>query len=80
MKDGIHPQYHPVVFKDAATGEMILTRSTMSSEKTVEWSDGNSYPVIQLEVTSFSHPFYTGTQRIVDTEGRIERFKKRYTR
>ncbi len=80
MKDGIHPQYHPVVFKDAATGEMILTRSTMSSEKTVEWTDGITYPVVQLEVTSFSHPFYTGTQRIVDTEGRIERFKKRYTR
>ncbi len=80
MKDAIHPQYHPVVFKDAATGEMILTRSTMSSEKTVEWTDGKTYPVIQLEVTSFSHPFYTGTQRIVDTEGRIERFKKRYTR
>lgn len=80
MKDAIHPQYHPVVFKDAATGEMILTRSTMSSEKTVEWTDGITYPVVQLEVTSFSHPFYTGTQRIVDTEGRIERFKKRYTR
>jgi len=78
MKDGIHPEYRPVVFKDTSTGYAFLTRSTISSDKTVEWEDGNSYPLVTLEISSSSHPFYTGQQRMVDTAGRVERFRKRY--
>ncbi|GED99594.1 50S ribosomal protein L31 type B [Gordonia spumicola] len=78
MKNGIHPDYHPVVFRDAATGTQFLTRSTATSESTVEWSDGRTYPLITVDVTSDSHPFWTGAQRVMDTEGRVERFKRRY--
>ena len=78
MKDGIHPEYRPVVFKDTSTGYAFLTRSTIQSDKTVEWEDGNSYPLVTLEISSSSHPFYTGQQRMVDTAGRVERFRKRY--
>ncbi|GAA4664604.1 type B 50S ribosomal protein L31 [Gordonia humi] len=78
MKSGIHPDYHPVVFRDAATGSQFLTRSTATSENTVEWSDGNTYPLITVDVTSDSHPFWTGAQRVMDSEGRVERFKRRY--
>ena len=78
MKDGIHPEYRPVVFKDTSTGYAFLTRSTIASDKTVEWEDGNSYPLVTLEISSSSHPFYTGQQRMVDTAGRVERFRKRY--
>ena len=78
MRDGIHPEYRPVVFKDTSTGYAFLTQSTISSDKTVEWEDGNSYPLVTLEISSSSHPFYTGQQRMVDTAGRVERFRKRY--
>ncbi|MFT4127907.1 MAG: type B 50S ribosomal protein L31 [Gordonia sp. (in: high G+C Gram-positive bacteria)] len=78
MRSGIHPDYHLVVFRDATTGKQFLTRSTATSDATVEWSDGNTYPLIVCEVTSDSHPFWTGTQRLVDTAGRVERFKRRY--
>jgi len=78
MKNGIHPAYGPVVFRDAATGKEFLTRSTATSENTVAWSDGNTYPVITVDVTSDSHPFWTGAQRVMDTEGRVERFRRRY--
>lgn len=78
MKSGIHPDYHPVVFRDAATGTQFLTRSTATSENTVDWSDGNTYPLITVDVTSDSHPFWTGAQRVMDSEGRVERFKRRY--
>ncbi|MEV5505785.1 type B 50S ribosomal protein L31 [Streptomyces orinoci] len=80
MKPGIHPAYHPVVFRDRAADFAFLTRSTATSDKTVEWEDGNTYPVIDVEISSASHPFYTGTQRIVDTAGRVERFERRYGR
>lgn len=80
MKEAIHPPYHPVVFKDASTGAIILTRSTMTSEQTIRLDDGNEYPLILLEITSDSHPFYTGTQRLIDTQGRVDKFKKRYGR
>ncbi|MCF8569979.1 type B 50S ribosomal protein L31 [Gordonia sp. HY002] len=80
MKTGIHPDYHPVVFRDAATGTEFLTRSTATSENTVDWSDGNVYPLIVVDVTSDSHPFWTGAQRVMDTEGRVERFNRRYGR
>ncbi|GGM82158.1 50S ribosomal protein L31 type B [Longimycelium tulufanense] len=78
MKPGIHPDYHPVVFKDSATGETWLTRSTATSHRTIEWSDGNTYPLIVLDVTAYSHPFWTGAQRLVDTAGRVEKFHRRY--
>ncbi|MYW22070.1 type B 50S ribosomal protein L31, partial [Streptomyces sp. SID2955] len=69
MKPGIHPEYHPVVFRDRAADYAFLTRSTATSDKTVEWEDGNTYPVIDVEISSASHPFYTGTQRVLDTAG-----------
>lgn len=78
MKSEIHPNYGPVVFHDLASNESFLTRSTVTSEKTVEWEDGNTYPVIDVEISSVSHPFYTGKQRILDSAGRVERFRNRY--
>ena len=78
MKSGIHPDYHPVVFQDASTGKTFLTRSTATSSKTIEWEDGNSYPLLIVDVTADSHPFWTGTQRLVDTAGRVEKFNRRY--
>jgi large subunit ribosomal protein L31 len=78
MKADIHPKYETVVFRDLASGVAFLTRSTASSNKTIEWEDGNSYPVFDVEISSASHPFYTGKQRIMDTAGRVERFNARY--
>ncbi|AXI76670.1 type B 50S ribosomal protein L31 [Peterkaempfera bronchialis] len=80
MKPGIHPQYRPVVFRDRAADFAFLTRSTATSERTVEWEDGKTYPVIDVEVSSASHPFYTGRTRVLDTAGRVERFERRYGR
>ncbi|MDX3230080.1 type B 50S ribosomal protein L31 [Streptomyces sp. ME19-01-6] len=80
MKPGIHPAYRPVVFRDRSADFAFLTRSAATSDKTVEWEDGNTYPVIDVEISSASHPFYTGTQRVVDTAGRVERFERRYGR
>ncbi|SHG58086.1 type B 50S ribosomal protein L31 [Streptoalloteichus hindustanus] len=78
MKAGIHPDYHPVVFQDASTGTAFLTRSTAVSNRTVEWSDGNTYPLVVVDITSESHPFWTGAKRVMDTAGRVERFHRRY--
>jgi large subunit ribosomal protein L31 len=78
MKADIHPDYHYVVFNDLASGEKFITRSTVTSEKTIEWEDGNTYPVVDVEISSASHPFYTGKQRIMDSAGRVEKFKNRY--
>lgn len=78
MKQNLHPDYRPVVFRDPSADFAILTRSTATSAKTVEWSDGNVYPVIDVDVSSASHPFYTGRSRLVDTEGRVEKFHQRY--
>ncbi|MFC9090113.1 MULTISPECIES: type B 50S ribosomal protein L31 [Nocardiopsis] len=80
MKQGIHPDYHPVVFRDRAADFSFLTRSTATSDKTIEWSDGRTYPLIDVEISSASHPFYTGNARVVDTAGRVERFQRRYQR
>ncbi|MFI8888196.1 type B 50S ribosomal protein L31 [Streptomyces sp. NPDC053813] len=80
MKSGIHPAYGPVVFRDKAAGSAFLTRSTASSGKTIEWEDGNTYPVVDVEISSASHPFHTGTARVLDTAGRVERFERRYGR
>lgn len=78
MQTALHPAYGPVVFRDRAAGHAFLTRSTMTSEKTVEWADGHTYPVIDVEISSASHPFYTGAARVLDTAGRVERFERRY--
>jgi large subunit ribosomal protein L31 len=78
MRTGIHPSSRPVVFRDRAADVAFLTRSTAASDRTVQWEDGNTYPVIDVEVSSASHPFYTGASRVVDTAGRVERFERRY--
>ena len=78
MKKDIHPGYRKVVFKDAASGTLFLTRSTVETKETVLYEDGNEYPLFQVEISSASHPFYTGKQQLVDTAGRVERFKKKY--
>ena len=80
MKKNIHPDYHAVVFRDPNTGTSFLTRSTATSPKTTEWEDGQIYPVIDVDISSASHPFYTGKARVMDTEGRVEKFNKRYHR
>ncbi|MEW2565768.1 type B 50S ribosomal protein L31 [Streptomyces sp. NPDC047070] len=80
MKLGIHPVSRPVVFRDHASDTAFLTRSTAPSAKTIEWEDGATYPLIDVEVSSASHPFYTGTARVVDSAGRVERFERRYGR
>ena len=77
MKADIHPEYRPVLFRDLASGKVFLTRSTMTSDKTEKWEDGNEYPIVEVEISSESHPFYTGKQRIMDSAGRVERFNAR---
>jgi len=78
MKADIHPNYKEVVFQDLSADFSFLTRSTMSSKETIKWEDGNEYPLIKVEVSSASHPFYTGKHKILDAGGRVDRFKKRY--
>jgi large subunit ribosomal protein L31 len=78
MKPGIHPAYGPVVFRDKSADFAFLTRSTATSPHTVEWEDGNTYPVIDIDISSASHPFHTGQAKVVDTAGRVERFRRRY--
>ena len=77
MKKGIHPDYHPVVFVNSATGDEILTRSTIISDEKRE-IEGVAHYVVYSDITSFTHPFYTGKQKLVDTAGRIEKFQKKY--
>ncbi|MEY9211912.1 type B 50S ribosomal protein L31 [Thermobifida halotolerans] len=78
MRQDIHPEYRPVVFRDRVAGFAFLTRSTATSDRTIEWEDGNTYPVVDVEISSASHPFYTGRSHVVDTAGRVERFNRRY--
>jgi large subunit ribosomal protein L31 len=78
MKADIHPQYNPVVFQDASSNFAILTRSTMTSKDKIKWEDGQEYPVVKIEISSASHPFYTGKHKIVDSGGRVDKFRKRY--
>ena len=80
MKNSIHPDYHPVVFRDSSTGDQFLTRSTATSGQTVEWPDGRAYPLLTVDVTSASHPFWTGNARVVDTQGQIQKFHQRFGR
>lgn len=78
MKKDIHPEYREVVFQDVQSDFKFLTRSTMTSEEKIKWEDGKEYPVIKVEVSSASHPFYTGKKLFVDTAGRVERFNQKY--
>ncbi|MEU4408094.1 type B 50S ribosomal protein L31 [Streptosporangium sp. NPDC023963] len=78
MRKGIHPDYRPVVFPDPGADFAFLTRSTMTGTKTIEWEDGDTYPVV--DVSSAGHPFYTGRSRVLDAAGRVERFNQRYGR
>lgn len=79
MKNEIHPSnYRFVVFKDMSNETSFLTRSTASSKETIKWEDGNEYPLIKLEISNTSHPFYTGKMKLVDTAGRVDKFMNRY--
>jgi large subunit ribosomal protein L31 len=78
VRKDLHPDYGPVVFRDRAATHAFLTRSTATSDKTVEWEDGHTYPVIDVEISNVSHPFYTGNARVLDTAGRVERFERRF--
>lgn len=80
MKKGIHPEnYRPVVFKDMSNDEVFISRSTINARETIE-IDGVTYPLVKLEITSSSHPFYTGKQKLVDTAGRVDKFMSRYAK
>ena len=78
MKKDIHPKYQPVIFKDIGADFAFLSRSTKSSDKMMKWEDGNEYPVLEVEISSATHPFFTGKQRLIDSAGRIEKFQKKY--
>ena len=81
MKSNIHPDYHPVVFQDASTGNTFLTRSTATSERSIDWptpEGTRTYPLIVVDVTSDSHPFWTGSARHIDSAGQVEKFRRRY--
>jgi large subunit ribosomal protein L31 len=80
MKPGIHPEYRTVVFEDSAGGQRWVTRSTIQTDRTTVWDDGQEYPHVLLDISMYTHPFYTGTMTIVDSAGRVERFNKRYGR
>jgi large subunit ribosomal protein L31 len=78
MKKSIHPaSYRPVVFKDMSNGDVFLSRSTVTTKETIEF-EGNTYPLIKLEISSSSHPFYTGKSKLVDSAGRVDKFMNRY--
>ena len=77
MKKNLHPtNYRPVVFSDEVAGFAFLTRSTADSKETIKWEDGNEYPLVKMHISSASHPFFTGEEKIIDTEGRVDRFKR----
>jgi large subunit ribosomal protein L31 len=78
MKPDIHPQYRDVVFQDVTTDFAFLTRSTKKSKETIKWTDGNEYPLIKIEVSSKSHPFYTGKHKVADTGGRVDKFRRKF--
>ena len=80
MKQGIHPNYRPVVFLDAAANFSFLTCSTVQCSDTIKWEDGNEYPLYRVEISSASHPFFTGKMKFVDTTGRVEKLQKKLQR
>lgn len=79
MKSSIHPQnYRPVVFSDDVAGFAFLTQSTADTAETIKWEDGKTYPLVKVHISSASHPFFTGEEKIIDTEGRVDRFKAKF--
>lgn len=78
MKKDIHPQYRDVIFLDVAVNVGFLTRSTVKSNETMKWEDGKEYPVVKLDVSAASHPFFTGKMKMIDAAGRVDRFNKKY--
>ncbi len=80
MKADTHPNYQEVIFQDLSSDFSFLTRSTMSSKETVKWTDGNEYPLIKVDISSQSHPFYTGKQKVADAGGRVDKFRRRYAK
>ena len=79
MKQGIHPEYREVIYKDVSSDFAFLTRSSAQTRETMTWEDGKEYPLIKVEISSASHPFFTGKEKLLDTQGRIERFRKKYS-
>lgn len=81
MKPGIHPDYQPVIFTDTSVNHSFLTRAVIDTKgrEKMKWTDGKEYPVVKIEISSESHPHYTGKHKVMDTAGRIEKFKRRYT-
>ena len=78
MRKGIHPEsYRPVVFKDISCDYAFLTQSTIQTRDTIKWEDGNTYPLVKLEISNMSHPYYTGKMKLIDTAGRVDKFKSR---
>ena len=81
MKAGIHPEnYRFVIFKDMSNNDMFLSRSCVQTKETIQWEDGKEYPLIKLEISNTSHPFFTGKMKLLDTAGRIDKFNKRYAK
>jgi large subunit ribosomal protein L31 len=78
MRNAIHPDYHDVVYQDRSTGDAFLTRSTERSDQTIEWTDGRTYPLVRVDISSYSHPFWTGAARVLDSAGQVEKFRRRY--
>lgn len=78
MRPDIHPDYRPVVFEDSSGGQRWLTRSTIATDRTTTWDDGQEYPHVLLDISMYTHPYYTGQLKIIDSAGRVERFNKRY--
>jgi large subunit ribosomal protein L31 len=78
MKKGIHPTYRPVVFQDTAANFSFLTRSCVETDETIKWTDGQEYPLYKVEISSASHPFFTGKMKLMDTTGRVQKFQDRY--
>ena len=78
MKKNLHPLYRTVVFQDVSANKGFLTRSAVTAKDAIVWEDGKTYPMVKLDISSLSHPFYTGQQKVLDTAGRIDRFKKRF--
>lgn len=78
MKKDIHPDYRPVVFQDVGADFAFLSKSTVETKETIQWEDGEEYPLVRVDISSKSHPFYTGKQNIVDSAGRVDRFRRKY--
>ncbi len=79
MKKDIHPDYRPVVFHDVSADHKFLTRSTVHAKDTIQWEDGNEYPLVKVDISSASHPFFTGKQKFVDAAGRVEKFQRKFS-